>query len=454
MNYRKLLNSYKRFVFGNNFFPEFERRIFLLVMHIAVLIALFGVFVDIALGFPPELILATLAAFFVLLFFHIKARNSKSFRVYIVVFFIVAVLVVCALWFLNSGYDGNTTLLLFMLFIVVLTVLPKSMRLTAYITFSVTGAVLMAVQHFYPQSIVSYYSQEQRFLDLLIGLLVYLAFAYKIHSAMLRNFSFEQEKVKLRNKQLGNLNKKLNEKNKQYEESLAKVNELNMSKDRFIAVLSHDLRSPYQGIMGMAKLLQNDYDELSDKEKKQCLRNLNQSLDKHYQFMEELLLWGRMQRNTVSLYIEEVNVRELLMNAVSVFTNNASEKKIKLELQCGNLLTAHMDRDLMSVVIRNLISNAIKFSQVGSIIKIEAVRMIVGVQISVADSGVGILEEDLERLFKMDESFSTTGTGGESGSGLGLMLCSEILKKHNGSIMVQSKEGKGSVFMIQIPDKL
>lgn len=453
MSSKKLLSAYKTLVFGNTIISDFEKRTFLLVTHISLIIAFVGIFIDIFAGFSTELTITTAVAFFLLLFMHIGVRNTGHYNFFTVLFVFLSVAAMSTLWFLNGGYNGNTSLLIYVYFIVAISILPQKLRFKTYLLYSAMVITLILIQNNYPELITRYKNEQQRVLDLSIGFLIYLAFAYNTQNQIMKNFTFEQEKVRIKNKQLKELIGKLNEAKTKLEDAFHWTNELNNSKDRFIAVLSHDLRSPFQGILGMAKMLNDEYDVLPDEEKKYYIQRLTSSLDKHYAFMEELLLWGRMQRNSVSLYIDEVNVKDLIVNSVSVFAAMAADKKIKIETSCEDNLNEKMDRELISVVIRNLVSNAIKFSPVNSTVKIEASHKPIGLQISVVDNGVGILEEDLEKLFKIEETFSTKGTAGETGSGLGLILCSEILRKHGGSIIVHSREDKGSVFTMQLPGR-
>ena len=189
-----------------------------------------------------------------------------------------------------------------------------------------------------------------------------------------------------------------------------------------------------------------------------CIRDryyvsqINRTLEKLYAFLEQLLLWGRIQKNGLTLNYESCVVKELLAISISPLTASATKKKIEIELLCDDELTLTLDIERISIVLRNLISNAIKFSPVGSKIIISAYIENTDLLISVIDEGVGMTEELLEKIFKIDKIISTIGTDGELGSGMGLILCNDILKKHNGKISVQSKEGKGSTFTISLPN--
>lgn len=152
------------------------------------------------------------------------------------------------------------------------------------------------------------------------------------------------------------------------------------------------------------------------------------------------------------LNYEVCNVKELIAESLSPLAISASKKKLIIELLCDDELIFNLDKERISIVLRNLISNAIKFSPVGNKITLTAVSENDELKISVIDYGIGMSEDYINKLFKLDEIVSSTGTDGELGSGMGLILCNDILKKHNGKISVQSKEGKGSTFTIALPN--
>jgi len=280
---------------------------------------------------------------------------------------------------------------------------------------------------------------------------MYLILVYSIQNTIVKNYAIERERVKIKSDQLSDVIQQLNITNQQLENSIQIVEELNASKDRFITALSHDLRSPFQGLLGITKSLDVDYNSFSDNEKQQLISQVNNSLEKIYSFLEQLLLWGRIQKNALTLNFEKCTLKELLSDSIALHSETSLKKKIFIDLECDNNLIAVLDKEMISIVLRNLISNAIKFSPVGSRIKINAGKENNELKISIIDKGVGIPEEYIPKLFKLDENISTVGTDGELGSGMGLILCNDLLKKHNGKITIQSKEGKGSTFIVTLP---
>ena len=448
---KKIINLYKEFVFGKDDTFIVQKKIFLLITHISIIIGSVGLSVNILLDLGVLLTLVTALALVVLLYFHINVRNTQLESKHSITFFLASVVVFSLLWFYNGGYDGNNGVLIFVYFIVFITILPSKYRFYSFVVYSLMIVVLVTIQYLKPEFITPYEFEHHRFIDLALGYFFYLILAYVIQNTIIKNYEEDRKKIKIQYDQLNLLIEKQNDTNEKLEQSLNHVKELNSAKDRFITVLSHDLRSPFQGLLGITKILDSDYDSFSDTEKRLYISQVNSSVEKLYSFLEELLLWGRVQKNAVKLTYESTFVRELLIQTVSLISETAAKKKISVEIVCDEFLKAVLDREMIAIVLRNLISNAMKFSTVGGKILVTALLEIDQIKISIIDYGVGISDDIIPKLFRLDENISTVGTNGEQGSGMGLILCNDIVKKHNGEISVRSKEGRGSTFTIQIP---
>ncbi len=227
------------------------------------------------------------------------------------------------------------------------------------------------------------------------------------------------------------------------------LRELNVSKDKFFSIISHDLKNPFNFILMETKRLISDFDEIPDI--KNNIVELHQSSQQIYNLLENLLSWGRSQTNRLSFKPIEFDLYELAYNSIYINKVNSDSKNISIvsEVKEDTIITA--DYNMLNTMLRNLISNAVKFTQIGGNIKISYLQNNGNNIIRVSDSGIGMDEKMISKLFKIDENISTLGTAGESGTGLGLILCSEFAKKHNGSIEVSSELGKGTTFSIILP---
>lgn len=234
--------------------------------------------------------------------------------------------------------------------------------------------------------------------------------------------------------------------------SAQSLTELNEAKDRFISIISHDLRTPFSSIIGFTDLLLND-DEMDDEKRTQYTEFIQESAKNMLGLVNSLLDWTRLQTGRIKFEPERINVKDIILKSVQILSGSALQKKINLVSELDSDVYIHADDGLILQVFNNLISNAIKFTKPEGNIKIGARANVQKKQIefSVKDDGVGIRKEDVEKLFKVDQKFSTSGTAGERGSGLGLSLVYDIIHKHGGDIWVESELGKGTEFIFSIP---
>lgn len=229
------------------------------------------------------------------------------------------------------------------------------------------------------------------------------------------------------------------------------LNNSNATKDKFFSIVAHDLRSPFQGLIGIASILENLDDDLTPEERKDFASRLSIALKRQYDFLEELLLWGQFQRNVIDFAPLTCGIKEIIERNCEIFSGNLYKKKLHLTVDCPEEINVICDENLISTVIRNLLSNAIKYTPAGGSIKIGVEELADRLFISVSDNGIGISEIRRKGLFKIESNSSTRGTEDEAGTGLGLILCKEILDRHSGKIMAISEEGKGSTFKIELP---
>lgn len=245
------------------------------------------------------------------------------------------------------------------------------------------------------------------------------------------------------------LRKKAEEELKSTTENLMK---LNNTKDKFISIVSHDLRTPFTSILGFTDLLLTD-EELSGDEKRQYIGFIQDSAKSMLSLVNSLLDWTRLQTGRIKFEPEKVRVNSIIEESINSMQGAAFQKKIKLYSLLDEKLYVFVDRNLILQVFNNLISNAIKFTQAGGNITISAApsKRVRFYEFSVQDNGVGISEENMGNLFKVDAKYTSEGTAGERGSGLGLSLVKEIVEKHGGTIWVNSKEGAGTEFTFTLP---
>ena len=230
--------------------------------------------------------------------------------------------------------------------------------------------------------------------------------------------------------------------------SRKELEDLNTMKDRIFSIISHDLRSPLNSLQGILTLLKTN--SLNEREIKALLSTLTDRVDYTSGLLDNLLNWSRTQLEGFKINPVLVDMTELTAEVVKLLTPNANGKSITIRNSVNTIEPAFGDKDMIEMVIRNLLSNAVKFTQPGGLIAIEVGRQNGHIHYSIQDSGIGIPEESISKLFSPIH-FTTQGTAKEKGSGLGLLLCKDFVSKNGGKIWVESELGKGTRFSFTIP---
>lgn len=245
----------------------------------------------------------------------------------------------------------------------------------------------------------------------------------------------------------------LQDKNEALERAAADLRQASQSRDRFFSILAHDLKNPFAGFQSLLQELVAHYDRIERDEVLEILHTMNLTAQNVYRLLETLLDWGRAQTGTLPLDPQAQPVDYLVAEALESQEESFRRKSIEVTVEsCG--LLVNCDRYTVVAVVRNLLSNAMKFTQPGGKVRVTARRKGPLVEVAVADTGVGIAPERLELLFHLDSKQSTPGTAREPGTGLGLILCSEFAQKNGGVLTVESRVGEGTTFVLGLPEAL
>jgi len=229
------------------------------------------------------------------------------------------------------------------------------------------------------------------------------------------------------------------------------IHDLNATKDKFFSIIAHDLRNPLGSFKEITRLLHESYDDFSEDDRKEFLEMLKHSSENIHSLLENLLEWSRTQRGTLDFNPVRFNLRDIVENTISLHRINADTKSIHINNDVSPDTFLIADPNLMTTVIRNLISNAIKFTPEKGIITIESFAEPESINIFVNDNGIGMTSDIIDKLFRIDVNVTTLGTSKEKGTGLGLILCKEFVERHGGNIWAESKPGEGSKFKIRLP---
>lgn len=250
----------------------------------------------------------------------------------------------------------------------------------------------------------------------------------------------------------------LAERNQQISSALQKLSEseqellkLNKSKDRIFSVVAHDLRNPVAAVTGFSELLYDNFEQFSVETQKEYLLQILQGTQRIQSLLENLLIWARSQMKAVKYEPRSLNIKTVVDDCVKELKANLDHKKIECLVKIDRKCEVYADKAMIHTVFRNLIMNAIKFSFPGGKVRITSENGTTLCNVTVSDDGIGIQQEIQEKLFDANEVVSTPGTTGESGSGLGLVICKEFIERNEGTIRVESEPGNGSSFIIALP---
>lgn len=234
---------------------------------------------------------------------------------------------------------------------------------------------------------------------------------------------------------------------------------LNATKDKFFSIIAHDLKNPFNTMMGFSQLLITKVKKYNDEKLDNFAEHIFNAAKHGYNLLQNLLEWSRTQTDRIDWKPQEINILRTVNTCFDLLSTQAAKKNVKLTASIKKEQTVVADPNMLNTIIRNLVSNAIKFSFENSEIKVEAQICEKKyhkakkdfIEISVHDSGVGISENSIKKLFRIDGDLKTKGTNNETGTGLGLVLCKEFVEKHGGKIRVESQLGMGSIFFFTLP---
>jgi PAS domain S-box-containing protein len=232
------------------------------------------------------------------------------------------------------------------------------------------------------------------------------------------------------------------------------LREINATKDKLFSIIAHDLRGPFTSLLGFSDLLIDNIGTYDTERFQQLLYHINSAAKSAYTLLENLLIWARSQNKQLLFKPEDIKISLVVKEVMQNLNSLATIKNIKLKNSINDEVLGFADENMLTAIIRNLISNAIKFCNSGGTVELSAVYEPECLVISVTDNGIGMKEEIKNNLFRADSNTSLTGTAQEKGTGLGLLICREFVEKHNGKIWVESQPGKGSTFAFTLPHNL
>lgn len=241
-----------------------------------------------------------------------------------------------------------------------------------------------------------------------------------------------------------------NKKNKQLKVMNSKLEELMAMKDKFFSIIAHDLKSPLLAFQSITNMLSENFDKIEGEKKHELIKKMNNSANLQYELLKNLLQWSASQTGRLEFNPQSMNLAESVERNFELLNDNASKKDVLLVNRIDKNLEVKADHNMLNTILRNLLVNAVKFNKQHGKVIVESKQQDDSVVVSVKDTGLGMEEKDLGKLFKIDVNPATIGNSKEKGSGIGLILCKEFIEKHKSKIWVDSKPGEGSIFSFNL----
>lgn len=228
------------------------------------------------------------------------------------------------------------------------------------------------------------------------------------------------------------------------------LEQTNAAKDKFFSIIAHDLKAPFNSILGFSEILVENIDKENNIDKLRYAKIIHENSEQAFLLINNLLEWSRTQSSRIQFNPIDYNLKDEVNEIVDLLSNSALQKSIVIENNINESLMVYADKDMINTVLRNLITNAVKFTNTGGKIVISVDKTADNVIVKISDNGVGISQDRINKLFMINENYSTNGTQNEKGTGLGLILCKEFVEKNEGKIWVDSTEGSGTTFCFSL----
>jgi len=426
----KKVREFISFVFADEENFPLEHRLVLSASIFGILFSLVGSLLNFLLSTSviADIVPIFLSLVVLILYYFIRFR-----KIYKPVNFPVtslSIIGISIIWIFNGGINGSNVMPALVILILGLLIVRENEKIYVLVLFLVSNISIFLIQFFRPDLITNFTSETDRWIDHLITLICSSIMIYFIMRFVYDNYNSERLKAL---------------------ESKRKLIQLNADKDRFIFILAHDLRSPFNNLLGFSEELKENLHNLDKDQIESYVNTINTSANNTYNLLEDLLTWEKAMQGAVPFNPEKLNLGELCRDVLENIKPFSDAKNITVNSCVGDRMIVYAEGYMLKTVLRNLVSNAVKFTNTGGLVQITAEADNSDITISVSDNGVGMTSERIEKLFDISQCQTTVGTAKERGTGLGLLICKEFVQKHGGRIRVESESGKGSNFRFTLP---
>ncbi len=418
-----------------------ENRAFNSVSAITTLMLILALPVNFIIDLPEANII-TLVALFIQFYFYYRARFKKKYKTGLIVYASLSYIILALTFCFNSGSEGPT-LLYFIITFLLLFSITRGKYFGLWLCLHIFSGIFLIACEYYkvPWIHFTYTNNNNRLIDIVSSYVVTIIFVFFITNYLRKSYENEKKLAEERSKDIGKQNQQIRIQNEQLEK-------LNEEKDKLFSIISHDLRSPLNSMQGYLEILTED--DIEEDERDMMKRELLDLTKNTSDMLQNLLSWSKTQMQGVKVQIKPMALENTISQALEFQKSIAAKKGIQISIQNNEPIEVLADNDMLELVIRNLVNNAIKFTNPGGIITVSAKKKGQRAEISIKDNGIGISAEQQKEIFTL-KSKSTYGTTNEKGMGLGLLLCKEFIELQNGRISFSSIPGSGSEFIIALP---
>lgn len=439
MKPKRIYSWFGDFILGTDKSLILEEKMLIAAIVIGFFTSLIGGLLNFQLGYsiPALTIPIVLCLMLILLFYFVRIKRRYSQLGF--PFVIFAITGIGVIWINNGGYNGTNTIILLTTFVLGLTISPNNKFAFLYFYFIILLTFLHFFHYFFPEKITQFPNEGTRFTDTILTVIYSSSFIYLMITFLIKNFRLERQKANDRGKKLEELNEELEQSN--------------ISKDKLFSIIAHDLKSPFNTILGFSELSLEQLHRNDFKGTEKSIQRGISSAQRTLILLENLLSWAKTQSGQFDFKPEKISLRDTVQEVCRSLELSAKLKDIKLDYTEIDDIETNADKNMLQTIMRNLISNAVKFTRQGGEIIVKAEKNPQLIAVSVSDNGIGMNQKTLDSLFRIATNKSLAGTANEIGSGLGLILCKDFVELHGGMIRAESEEGKGSRFVFTLPAK-
>ncbi len=455
MKFSSKINVYLQKLIGNKQHYSLRHRILNISILAAILLKVLSLSVDVFLDIQWQAILFSGFALVYFIIFYFIAYYSKNYNK-VILFLVAGVFILLSpiSWFVNEGSSGNTIYSIFIAIVATYTLTEGKMRIKLMLLSGISILTIIALEYYFPEYIINYTTRTDKYLEIgifsvvtILILVFYLNVYYNEYKQTVKKLKESNQQLLIAQEESKKQQKRIHEQNIELSKKASALKKANETKDRFYTIIAHDLKSPFNTIIGFSDLIKeaavsNNYERI-----KKYSKFLTESSEQAYKLLLNLLEWSRVQTMSIEYRPESIDLKKLIEEQINVYKYTAIAKNNSIETVLENCFV-FADKNMLETIIRNLISNAIKYTENGKI-RIKSCYQEDACLIKIEDTGLGIDSKLLKYIFNSPKTIP--GTKGEKGSGIGLKLCKEFVETNKGRLEVISQPGKGSTFSFTLP---